>query len=56
MQLEALELHEDQYRVGNSKVFFPAGVLAKLEEDRENKLSTILTAMQARIRGTLSRM
>ncbi|XP_065181021.1 myosin-10-like isoform X2 [Sycon ciliatum] len=53
--LEHIELDQNQYRVGHTKVFFRAGVLARLEEDRDMKLSEIITLLQARCRGMLAR-
>lgn len=50
-----MELDHNQYRVGHTKVFFRAGVLAHLEEERDLKLSDIITQLQARCRGMLAR-
>ena len=52
--LAALELG-DNYRIGHTKVFFKAGILGQLEEMREDKLSSIFSNFQARIRGYLIR-
>ena len=52
--LAALNLG-DNYRCGHTKVFFKAGVLGQLEEMREDKLSSIFSNFQARIRGYLIR-
>ena len=54
-QLQALDLDPSHYRIGHSKVFFRAGVLAKLEEDRDIKLTGIIISLQACIRGLLGR-
>ena len=54
-QLKALDLDPASYRVGHSKVFFRAGVLAQLEEERDIKLTEIIIAFQARCRGYLGR-
>lgn len=43
------------YRIGQSKVFFRAGVLAHLEEERDLKLSEIIIRFQAYARGMLAR-
>ena len=53
--IEALELNENLYRIGQSKIFFRAGVLAHLEEERDLKLSNLITHIQAYCRGYLSR-
>lgn len=55
LQLEHLVLDKNSYRVGQSKIFFRAGVLAKLEEDRDTKLTEIITIFQAFCRGNLAR-
>lgn len=38
------------------QVFFRAGVLAKLEDMRDERLTKILTMLQAQLRGTLMRI
>ncbi len=53
--LEALQLDSDKYKLGHTKVFFRAGVLGMLEELREERLSKILSYLQAHIRGYLMR-
>ncbi|CAI2177136.1 8169_t:CDS:10 [Funneliformis geosporum] len=53
--LEVFQLENDQYRLGLSKVFFRAGMLAELEEIRDAKLSLVFTGFQAHCRGKLSR-
>ncbi|XP_046579110.1 LOW QUALITY PROTEIN: myosin heavy chain, striated muscle-like [Haliotis rubra] len=53
--LDALELSKDEYRLGNTKVFFKAGILGYLEELRDDRLSTICCLFQAHIRGYLKR-
>ena len=55
LQLTALELDQASYRIGHSKVFFRAGVLAQLEEERDIKLTEIIIALQAQCRGYLGR-
>uniref|UniRef100_A0A1I8G2C5 Myosin motor domain-containing protein n=1 Tax=Macrostomum lignano TaxID=282301 RepID=A0A1I8G2C5_9PLAT len=49
--LEAVQLDKQQYRLGTTKVFFKAGVLAELEDMRDEKLSRIIALFQAQIRG-----
>ncbi|XP_070153035.1 myosin heavy chain, muscle isoform X15 [Polyergus mexicanus] len=53
--LDAINLDSDQYRMGHTKVFFRAGVLGQMEELRDERLSKIVSWMQAYIRGYLSR-
>ncbi|XP_023175384.1 myosin heavy chain, muscle isoform X4 [Drosophila hydei] len=53
--VESTELTDDQYRLGNTKVFFRAGVLGQMEEFRDERLGKIMSWMQAWARGYLSR-
>jgi myosin protein heavy chain len=48
--VEALELDKSIYRVGTSKIFFKAGVLADLEERRDALLFDIFSRLQAMAR------
>ncbi|XP_067622947.1 myosin heavy chain, muscle isoform X40 [Eurosta solidaginis] len=50
-----IDLPEDQYRLGNTKVFFRAGVLGQMEEFRDERLGKIMSWMQAWARGYLAR-
>ncbi|XP_039445217.1 myosin heavy chain, muscle isoform X18 [Culex pipiens pallens] len=50
-----LQLPDEQFRMGKTKVFFRAGVLGQMEEFRDDRLSKIMTWMQSWIRGYLSR-
>ncbi|XP_011506389.1 PREDICTED: myosin heavy chain, muscle isoform X17 [Ceratosolen solmsi marchali] len=52
---EAIQLDSDNYRIGHTKVFFRAGVLGQMEEFRDERLSKIVTWMQAYVRGYLAR-
>ncbi|XP_061892707.1 myosin-16-like [Entelurus aequoreus] len=54
--LTSIGLDSMEYRIGHSKVFFRAGVLAKLEDMRDERLVKIMTMFQARLRGTLMRL
>lgn len=54
-QIQALELDPNLYRVGQSKIFFRAGVLAQLEEERDLKVTDIIVSFQAAARGYLAR-
>lgn len=53
--LTALELDPRSFKVGLSKVFFKAGILAELEERRDNELSAIMTKVQAACRKFTAR-
>ena len=53
--LAGIQLEEDKYKLGHTKVFFRAGVLGALEDIREERLSAILSLLQAHIRGYLMR-
>ncbi|KAJ1877030.1 class II myosin, partial [Kickxella alabastrina] len=53
--LGALHMDAAKFRLGHTKVFFRAGVLAELEEERDIELSKIITQLQAVARGALSR-
>jgi len=53
--IAALDLDPNLYRIGQSKIFFRAGVLAQLEEERDIKISDLLINFQAHCRGFLAR-
>uniref|UniRef100_A0A8C2U881 Myosin-9 n=2 Tax=Perdicinae TaxID=466544 RepID=A0A8C2U881_COTJA len=52
---KSLELDSNLYRIGQSKVFFRAGVLAHLEEERDLKITDVIIGFQACCRGYLAR-
>ncbi|VTJ66226.1 Hypothetical predicted protein [Marmota monax] len=54
--LSSLDIDHNQYKFGHTKVFFKAGLLGLLEEMRDERLSRIITRIQAQSRGVLSRM
>jgi len=54
-QIEALDLDANLYRIGQSKIFFRAGVLAHLEEERDMRLTEIIAQFQAYARGWIAR-
>ncbi|XP_061095230.1 myosin-7-like [Conger conger] len=54
--LGSLEIDHSQYRFGHTKVFFKAGLLGTLEEMRDDRLALIITGIQAKSRGVLSRI
>ncbi|CAI9166566.1 unnamed protein product [Rangifer tarandus platyrhynchus] len=53
--IEALELCSSLYRIGQSKVFFQAGMLAHLKEERDMKNMDIIIGFQNCCRGYLAR-
>ncbi|KAK5727106.1 class II myosin [Elasticomyces elasticus] len=55
MMLEKLNLDRSWYRVGLTKVFFRAGVLAELEEARDKLIRNIIERFQCMARGFVQR-
>jgi myosin protein heavy chain len=55
MILERLTLDKALYRVGLTKVFFRAGVLAELEEQRDTLIRDIISRFQSAARGFIQR-
>jgi len=53
--LERLDLDRSLYRVGLTKVFFRAGVLAELEEQRDSLIRDIMSRFQSLSRGFTQR-
>ncbi|NXI38329.1 MY18A protein, partial [Galbula dea] len=53
--LESLDLEKSSYHMGLSRVFFRAGSLARLEEQRDAQTSKNITLFQAACRGFLAR-
>merc|ERR1719361_286389 len=53
--IEALELDPGLFRIGQSKIFFRAGVLAHLEEERDLRIPDLVVKFQAYCRGLLAR-
>uniref|UniRef100_H0VAA0 Unconventional myosin-XVIIIa n=1 Tax=Cavia porcellus TaxID=10141 RepID=H0VAA0_CAVPO len=53
--LESLDLEKSSWCMGLSRVFFRAGTLARLEEQRDEQTSRHLTLFQAACRGYLAR-
>ncbi|XP_078536201.1 unconventional myosin-XVIIIa isoform X13 [Lissotriton helveticus] len=53
--LESLDLEKSSYHMGLSRVFFRAGTLAKLEEQRDVQTRRNITLFQAACRGYLAR-
>ncbi|XP_051721635.1 myosin-10 isoform X7 [Ctenopharyngodon idella] len=55
LMISALELDKNLFRVGQSKVFFRAGVLGHLEEERDLKITDTIIRFQSAARGYLAR-
>ncbi|KAM8843536.1 myosin-11a isoform 1-T1 [Synchiropus picturatus] len=55
LMIKHLDLDPNLYRIGQSKIFFRTGVLAQLEEERDLKITVIIIAFQAQVRGYLAR-
>ncbi|PGH27808.1 hypothetical protein AJ80_00596 [Polytolypa hystricis UAMH7299] len=55
IMVEMLGLDKSLYRVGLTKMFFRAGVLAELEEQRDTLIRDIMTRFQAMARGFVQR-
>ncbi|XP_016523807.1 unconventional myosin-XVIIIa isoform X5 [Poecilia formosa] len=53
--LESLDLEKSSYHMGLSRLFFRAGILAKLEEQRDEQTKRNLTLFQASCRGYIAR-
>uniref|UniRef100_A0A914YEA6 Myosin heavy chain n=1 Tax=Panagrolaimus superbus TaxID=310955 RepID=A0A914YEA6_9BILA len=52
---KALEMDANLFRIGQSKIFLRAGVLAQLEEERDTKLAGLIIKFQAQCRAFLAR-
>ncbi|SCU88056.1 LADA_0E07910g1_1 [Lachancea dasiensis] len=53
--LSSLQLDPSVFKVGNSKLFFKAGVLASLEAKKEDRITSMVTRLNARINGNIMR-
>lgn len=45
------QLTDEQFRVGHTKIFFKAGVMASLEDFRDTKMNELITALQCHCRS-----
>merc|ERR1719284_1093406 len=54
--MEVVKLDKEKFRLGHTKVFFRAGVGGWMEEQREDKIGSVLAWLQAGARGKASRM
>ena len=53
--LQHLEIDKSSYRLGLSQAFFRVGILAKLEDARDEKIGGFIVATQALCRAYLAR-
>merc|ERR1719414_1503105 len=54
--MDVVKLDKEKFRLGHTKVFFRAGIGGWMEEQRENKIGSVLAWLQAGARGKSSRM
>merc|ERR1719447_2386940 len=54
--MQVVKLDKEKFRLGHTKVFFRAGVGGWMEEQREDKIGSVLAWLQAGARGKSSRM
>merc|ERR1719336_2903880 len=54
--MDIVKLDKEKYRLGHTLVFFRAGIGGWMEEQRENKIGSVLAWLQASARGKASRM
>jgi len=54
--MEALQMDENEFRIGITKVFFRAGIIGELEEMRDERLSKIISQFQAYCKAHLARI
>merc|ERR1719439_187901 len=54
--MDVVKMPKEKYRLGHTLVFFRAGIGGWMEEQRENKIGSVLAWLQAGARGKASRM
>merc|ERR1719381_75028 len=54
--MDIVKLDKEKFRLGHTLVFFRAGIGGWMEEQRENKIGSVLAWLQAGARGKTSRM
>merc|ERR1719334_540019 len=54
--MDIVKLDKEKFRLGHTKIFFRAGVGGWMEEQREDKIGSVLAWLQAGARGKASRM
>jgi len=53
--LDSIALEKEKFRLGHTKVFFRAGVLGQMEEEREDRIGQVLSWLQGYCRGKQAR-
>merc|ERR1712037_542587 len=54
--MDIVKLDKEKFRLGHTLVFFRAGIGGWMEEQRENKIGSVLAWLQSGVRGKSSRM
>merc|ERR1712224_247766 len=54
--IDALQLDENEFKIGLTKVFFRSGIVGELEEMRDERLSKIIAQFQAYCKGHIQRI
>merc|ERR1711884_469221 len=54
--MDVVKMDKEKFRLGHTKVFFRAGILGKMEENREDRIGSVLAWLQSGARGKASRM
>merc|ERR1719158_540359 len=54
--MDVVKLDKEKFRLGHTKIFFRAGVGGWMEEQREEKIGSILSLLQSQARGKASRL
>merc|ERR1719411_1262530 len=54
--MDVIKLDKEKFRLGHTKVFFRAGIAGYMEEQREDKIGSVLSWLQSGARGKASRM
>ena len=54
--MDIVKLDKEKFRLGHTLVFFRAGIGGWMEEQRENKIGSVLAWLQAGARGKTARM
>merc|ERR1711931_167417 len=54
--MDVIKMDKEKFRLGHTKVFFRAGILGKMEENREDRIGSVLAWLQSGARGKASRM
>ncbi|CCD24497.1 myosin 1 NDAI_0D01830 [Naumovozyma dairenensis CBS 421] len=53
--IASLDLEPNLYKIGNTKLFFKAGVLAKLESRKDQKIKQVIIRLNSQVRGKMIR-